>query len=105
MASAFFMSRHESFILKFSFHPEDDNWHGRLTHVASQETTYFAGLEDLVDAIASFVPIKPNVTLDMTQPLNYTDVSNKYRIGLDTSPVDFTWKEHIPDSINPEDEL
>jgi hypothetical protein len=41
----------------------------------------------------------------MTQPLNYTDVSNKYRIGLDTSPVDITWKEHIPDSINPEDEL
>ena len=99
------MSRHESFILKFSFPAEEDNWHGRLTHVASQETAYFAGLEDLIEAIASFVPIKPNVTLDLTQTFNYTDAAHEYHLGLDISPVDSNLKEHLSDSINPEDEL
>ena len=99
------MSRHESFILKFSFPAEEDNWHGRLTHVASQETTYFAGLADLIEAIASFVPIKPAVILDLTQTSNFTDDLPEYRLGLDISLADSTLETSNPDSINSEDEL
>ena len=52
-----FMSRHETFIIKFSYEPDSLKWYGKATHVTSEETSYFTDIEDLIEALKSFVPL------------------------------------------------
>lgn len=68
------MSQHETFILKFSFDLDSNKWHGKLTHVATQEISYFTEFDDLIESITEFLPIEPNIRFEIDPVIDNFDI-------------------------------
>ena len=90
--------------MKFSFDLDSSKWHGKLTHISSQEASYFTDFRDLMEIITEYVPREPHIKFETDSVIdnyginhNNQSLNNESVAGLGEDSPDVGPSDSISD--------